>query len=268
MQKWHKIILMIVFIISLVTLIFSFGNYKDFAYDISMTLFTSILLFYFIDYVLEKHNQKEERKKLNIVISKIKPSLEAFYNFYVALYAGTIEKPITEDSPVLKNIFYNKDKLYESIVENLEMEKDSSYLDITRFSPIDSFSGKNPVYITWQKAFLNRYNSLFEDLTYLQMHYSIFLSSDLLYKLEELIQKLREPLNIYKNMEKFQFNKLGLKYENNETFYASINLKEIMSLFEEFIKIIQEESKINFMDVDIKNINNRNEHPLLGELLK
>lgn len=268
MLKWHKNILRILLLLSFIMAIYFSTGCKEFVYDLSMAIFTSILIFYFIDYILEKYNQKEEEKKLKVVIGKITPSINRFYKFFVDIYAGTREQPVPEDSPVLKNIFYQKDELYQCIVKNLNYIGNSSYMDLDKFSIEDSFNGKPPIYLTWKKAWINIYLGLYKDLVHFQMYYGIFLSSELLNKLEDLIEVLNNFFLMAQQMDQVGANRMSLHYETNETFYDVIKLKEIMTLFESFVIAIQKESQTDFMSIDINDINNRDTRPLLGELLK
>lgn len=266
-QKWHRVGLIFILFITILTSLNFASALNVFVYDLSITTFTSILMYLLIDNVLERYNRKEENKKLNIIIEKIEPSINKFYNLFVSLYAGTIEKPIEENSPMLKNIFYDKDELYKSIVENLIYTEESPYGDADKFIIMGSLDKIDKSSLIWQKVWINHYTSLYSDLIHLQMYYGIFLSSELLYKLEALIKPIRDYLLINKNMENIGLNKIQL-HMTNEVFYQLIKLREIMTSFEDFIGSLQARSAVDFMSVDIDNINNRDEKPLLGDLLK
>lgn len=244
------------------------GDSKSYIYDLSLTIFTSILLYLFIDDILERHNKREELKKLNIIIGKIKPSINKFYNIFVSLYAGMSENPVKENSEALKNIFYEKDKFYKKIIDNLKYHKNSSFLDISDFNYKSFFNGKEPSYLTWQKFWMNSYLAFYKDLTLIQMHYSVFFSSKLLFKLEALVKPLNEYILKMQDMSKIGYNPGKQRYQSNKDFYEIINLKEVMISFEDFLKCLEEESNIKLMTVDINDINNRNTAPRLGELLK
>ncbi|MDD3840811.1 MAG: hypothetical protein PHP06_09630 [Clostridia bacterium] len=268
MQTWHKITLVVILLVSLVAALFLASNYHEFFYDLSMTIFTSIFLFLLIDNIIEKYSQKEEEKKLKVTIERIIPTINKFYNYFVDLYAGTAENTVSEDDPVLKNIFHEKEELYRSIVKNLNRKEKSPYLDIDRFTTKDFFAKKPLSYLTWEQVWLNHYSSLHQDLLVFQMYNGAFLSAELLSSLEELIGILNDLALMRRNMEKLDMNKINIMNEEDTTFYNMIKLKEIMASFEAFLICIKKETKVDLMSVKIQDINNRKQHPLLGELLK
>lgn len=268
MQKWHKNILGIILLSSFIITIYYSASCSEFIYDLSMTIFTSIIIFFFIDYILEKYNQKEEEKKLKVIIGKIIPSINKFYKFFVDLYLGTRENPVLEDSPVLKNIFHDKEELYESIVKYLNYMEYSPYIDPYKLSIEDFFNGKSTIYLTWEKAWLYQYSSLYKDLVYFQMYYGVFLSSELLRRLEDLIEVFNNFFLMTQNMDLIRVNKIPFQHKTNKSFYQTIELNEVMTLFESFVKYLQEETQIDLMSIDIHDINDKKTRPLLGELLK
>lgn len=268
MRTWHKLALWVLLLFSFVGSLILSADIFEFSYDLSMAIFTSILLFLLIDNILEKYSQKEEGKKLKVAIGKIIPSVKRFYEYFVDLYAGTASDKISKKDPVLKNIFYDKKRLYKLIVDNLNRTESSPYIDLERFNMQEFFSKNSLKYLTWEKAWLNQFSKLHQDLVVFQLYYGAFLSSELLFKLEDLLKIFNSLLLIEKKMQKADVNEIKINNEDNATFYEIIKLKEVMASFEAFIKCIEKEADIDLMSIKIIDINNRNTHPFLGELLK
>ena len=109
MQKkfWEnmKIITVLSFIMTLVlgsdipweklqTICFSWPIAKNIFYDISVGIFSSMILVWCIDRIQLKESEKQAAKQRLILYNKLAPILTKYYEFYLFLYIATRNKPV------------------------------------------------------------------------------------------------------------------------------------------------------------------------------
>lgn len=281
MYKCHKNLLIIFFLVSILIayslhllqgsdlqLITCKQSAIAVTYDIVIALPSSILLFFAIDYILDRYHKKEEQNKLLVVVGKIRPSIKKFKDFFVDIYSGTSAEQVNNDAPVLKNIFHDKDDLYRKIVEFIPRKEKSPYVDVDRMDQRVFFASGEMHYLSWDNAWHNQYSAFYQDITFFEMYYGTFLSSELLDKTEALIKVVQDVISMKQMMDRTHLSEMTILNETSESFYQAIQLKNVMKRFEDFLSALQRDTGMDFLSVEIQQINSRNTHPLLGSLLK
>ena len=90
---------------------FSWPLAKTILYDISVGVFSSMVLVWCIDRIQLNMTEREESKRRLILYNKISPLLEEYYNFYLFLYIATRNVPVDPTSAALKSLYQCKDEL-------------------------------------------------------------------------------------------------------------------------------------------------------------
>ena len=73
---------------------FSWAKAKSILYDISVGIFSSMILVWCIDRIQLKETERKEAKQRLILYNKMDPILTKYYDFYLYLYIATRNKPV------------------------------------------------------------------------------------------------------------------------------------------------------------------------------
>lgn len=240
-------------------------------YDVCIGAFTAGFVYLLIDYVQEKNRRIEDEKKKKQIYGKIVKPLDTFYRLFVDIYAGTLENKIEDNDPVLQNIFTDKTTLYQSIVDYLDYAGDSPYIDADRTDARMTFAQNSrycPPHTKWSATWDTHYKNLLIELYTFDSNFGVFLNSETLAAIARLIEVLANVQSNKDFYKKMKFDQMTVLNRTKETDYSPLQLPYIMTLFEKVMIAIGNEIGQNILAVSIEKINNRNNHPLLGELRK
>ena len=112
---------------------FSWPLAKAILYDISVGIFSSMVLVWCIDRIQLNMTEREESKRRLILYNKISPLLEEYYNFYLFLYIATRNVPVHPSSAALKSLYQCKDELIKQLYDTNPFYKDGYYGDSAKW---------------------------------------------------------------------------------------------------------------------------------------
>lgn len=92
------------------TVCFSWAIAKSMLYDISVGIFSSMILVWCIDRIQFSETEKKEAKQRLILYNKMAPILTKYYEFYLYLYIATRNKPVKSNDNVLESLYYCKEE--------------------------------------------------------------------------------------------------------------------------------------------------------------
>ena len=111
------------------TIKFSYALAKNILYDISVGVFSYMILVWCIDRIQQKEAEKQDAKQRLILYNKLTPFLTEYYDFYLKLYIATRNIPVDSQSNVLKSLQYCTDEFINQLHKTNPFYKDGCYGD-------------------------------------------------------------------------------------------------------------------------------------------
>ncbi|MHB1314295.1 MAG: hypothetical protein ACYCX2_02270 [Christensenellales bacterium] len=284
MKKLYKIIISIS-IISIIGIIvcksnidfvnlsnnhFSLILLKEILYDISVCVFSAMIIVWGIDVINDKNREREEQKRLSVLYQKIIPVLKDYYDFYVKLYIATRKEKVGENESVLQSLFNDKVRLIQQIKVAEPFYKDGFYSDGNFDFFLEYVKGKRelPKALPWYKCWNIDNEKFTKRMRQIEQDFSFMFPADLLCLIEALL-KLVEPINNLSNFLEFSKKfQAPVSIFPIEFFVDNNKLDEIFDALENVMKYVSENSKEDMLKIDIKYFNERNTSPILGDALK
>ena len=247
---------------------------KEIIYDLSIGVFSAMILIWSIDEITERNNRREQKKSLSVLYNKIIPPLKDYYEFYVKLYIATKEEKVAENDTVLKSLFNDKANFIMHVIKAEPFYKEGFYADGSiDFIEYIKANKEPPKSLPWYRCWTIDNQKFTKIIRQLEQDFVFLFSSDLLKKLE-VVLNLIEPIN---NMTNFIEMKYQLSIEviprqkiflPIEFFIEENKLVAILDSLEDLMKFVQKESGEDILSIDMKDINDRHVSPILADALK
>ena len=295
-----KIFWKLMFLITLISLLFTFifgseipwGNLesayfswplaKKILYDISVGVFSSMILVWCIDRIQLRETEKQESKQRLILYNKLTPFLTDYYNFYLFLYIATRSIPVEPDNKVLYSLYECKDEFIKQLKSENPFYKDGYYGDPSKYKKqialMEQHANNNevidevlqmstnlPWYVCWEIEGAKFYDGISQ----IEKDFPTFFTNDLL----EIFDKLLEKVYPQKNMVNFVEGKHLSEYFGKRINYGKIptemfidtyEIEEILRLLDSIMNNIEIDSSKNLKARDLKFFNDRNVCPQIG----
>lgn len=267
---------------NLQTACFSWPITKNILYDISVGVFSSMILVWCIDRIQSNIEEKDEKKRRQILYDKLSPLLKDYYNFFLYLYIATRNVPVEPTNPVLKSLYLNKDEFIKQLFDTNPFYKDGYIGDSPKMiqkinlmqqhsedpealKEIMKMSDSLPWYQCWNIDALKFYNGLSQ----VEKDYPTFFPNELLEEIDDLLDILQMHTNIVKVVEMRMLPKSMRKQEDipiltTDIFVDTYKIVETLRLLDSIMEYIENDSSKKLRERNINFFNNRNVRPTLG----
>lgn len=248
---------------------------KEIIYDLSIGVFSAMILVWGIDEINEKNRIKEEQKRHNVIYKKIIPVVKAYYDFYVKLYIATRDNKVMKDDKVLESLFNVKDNYLTQIKKANPFYKEGFYAD-GNIDALEYMKNHNefPKSLPWYKCWNIDNQNFTTQMRRIEQDFSFMIPADLHNKIAILLN-LVEPINY---ISKFIEMKMPINIKEVELppvlimpldfFIDGYKLIEILNALEDVMKYLSAVSNEDILKIDISYINERNTSPILGDALR
>lgn len=189
-------------------------TYDFIRYNIFMSCLISMVAAFIIMIFFDDKNKKNIEKRKKLLFDNLIYSINKINNVIAQMYKATSEK-IEENDPILKNIYYDKEKLLQQI----------NKLD---------FYKKAPVYgdILWYKYLINSSLVFINEITNIREVFLMDIDDELL----EKICQISPTISMY---DKYNFGIMELLYKNKYK-QAEIGQEHFLIILPSFISDIYE----------------------------
>ena len=267
---------------NLSTACFSWPITKGILYDISVGIFSSMILVWCIDRIQLRMEEKEEEKRRLILYSKISPLLEEYYNFYLYLYIATRNVPVAPNSKALKSLYLCKDEFIKQLYDTNPFYKDGYYGDPTKLNlqfnlmqqcsdnpeemeKIMSMSTSLPWYQCWHKEATKFYNGLSQ----VEKDFPTFFPNELLELIDSLLTNAKTQTNIVNIVEfRSPISHIQEQFERpeipTEMFIKAYKIEETLQVLDSIMSYIESDSSKVLRERNLDFFNNRNISPSIG----
>ena len=261
---------------------FSWPIAKSILYDISVGVFSSMILVWCIDRIQLRVEEKRAARQRAIVYNKLAPLLTEYYNFYLFLYIATRDAPVETNSKVLTSLYLCKDEFLEQIKRTNPFYKDGYYGDPakhkTQLALLNQHSGDTkeleqimnmstsfPWYTCWEIEG----SKFYDGVSQIEKDFPTFFANELL----EMIDKLLVIIQPQKNLVNFVEGKyipawvgdrIKIAQIPTEMFIDAYEIEHILQLLDRIMVHIEEDSSMKLRGRELSFFNNRNVCPLLG----
>ena len=267
---------------NLQTISFSWSITKDILYDISVGVFSSMILVWCIDRIQIRESEKQNAKQRLILYNKLAPVLKKYYEFYLYLFIATRNNPVDADSKVLDSLFYCKDEFIAQIRNTNPFYKDGYYVDPVKVNMqfhLMNENGNNPdkaneimemsTSLPWYKCWCKDGTEFYNDMSQIEKDYNTFFPNELL----EYINELLNIANSQKNMDNFVEGKTLFAYSSvnftmpelgTDFFIEAYEIEKILQLLNKIMEYIENDSSLKLRKREVDFFNKRNVCPLIG----
>lgn len=264
------------------TICFSWAIAKSILYDVSVGIFSSMILVWCIDRIQLRETEKKEAKQRLILYNKLEPHLTKYYDFYLYLYIATRNKLVESNDEVLNSLYYCKEEFIAQIYSTNPFYKDGYYGDSAKLklqmTLMDS-NANNPqameqimkmsTSLPWYKCWCKDGTEFFNNISQIERDYITLFPNELL----ETLDKLLDIVGAQRYIDEFVEgkNRLELLPYNvpmpqmpTDFFVDAYKIDEILMLLDEIMRYIEKDSGKNLRRRELKFFNERNVCPLIG----
>ena len=261
---------------------FSWPHAKSILYDISVGIFTSMILVWCIDRIQLRDAEKQEEKQRLIVYKKLAPILTEYYNFYLFLYIATRNTPVPANSKVLTSLYLCKEELLQQITSENPFYKDGYYgdpaknkkkMDLMRqhsnnpnaMKYIMNMSTSLPWYTCWEIEG----EKFYDNLSQIEKDFPTFFTNEMLEMFDEILGIVMPQKNLVNFVEgKFlpdwAADQVKISQIPTQMFIDAYKIEEILRLLDGIMQYIESDSSIILRKRDLAFFNDRNVCPTLG----
>lgn len=267
---------------NLQTICFSWAIAKNILYDISIGIFSSMILVWCIDRIQLSETERKEAKQRLILYNKMSPVLTKYYDFYLYLYIATRNKPVKSNDKVLESLYYCKEEFIAQVYNTNPFYKDGCYGDPAKFKlqmtlmkansddqqAMDQIM-KMSTSLPWYKCWCKDGTEFYNNMSQIERDYISLFPNELL----ELLDRLLDIVGAQRYMDEFVEGKKGLEllpynismpHLPTNFFVDAYKLEEVLMLLDETMKYIEEDSEIRLRKRELKFFNERNTCPSIG----
>lgn len=255
---------------------------KTILYDISVGVFSSMVLVWCIDRIQQKETEKREAKQRLILYNKLTPFLTEYYDFYLKLYIATRDNPVDSQSSVLKSLQYCSEEFINQLNKANPFYKDGCYVDSMKFQvqlARIKANANNPealkeimkmnTGVPWYKCWEIEGKKFYEGVLQIERDFPTFFPNELLEKVEHLLKIVAPQRNLINFVEGGQ----PLQWVSNiecrprlptDFFVDAYKIKEIISGLNDIMVYIEQDSGKKLRYRELAFFNNRNTVPTIG----
>lgn len=255
---------------------------KTILYDISVGVFSSMVLVWCIDRIQQKETEKREAKQRLILYNKLTPFLTEYYDFYLKLYIATRDNPVDSQSSVLKSLQYCSEEFINQLNKANPFYKDGCYVDSMKFQvqlARIKDNANNPealkeimkmnTNLPWYKCWEIEGKKFYDGVLQIERDFPTFFPNELLEKVEHLL-KIVDP---QRNLINFVEGGQPLQWVSNiecrprlptAFFVDAYKIKEIISGLNDIMVYIEQDSGKKLRYRELAFFNNRNTVPTIG----
>lgn len=261
---------------------FSWPLTKAILYDISVGVFSSMVLVWCIDRIQLNMSEREESKRRLILYNKISPLLEEYYNFYLFLYIATRNVPVSSTSAALKSLYQCKDELLKQVYDTDPFYKDGYYGDSAKWDlqmnlmqqhsddpeamkSIMEMSTSLPWYQCWNIEATKIYNGLSQ----VERDFPTFFPNELLEQIDNLLSLVQAQTNIVNFVEMRSLTprikeEFGIPMLPTEMFVDAYKIEETLRVLDVIMAYIENDSSKKLRERNLEFFNDRNTSPTIG----
>lgn len=261
---------------------FSWPIAKTILYDISVGVFSSMILVWCIDRIQHKETEKREAKQRLILYNKLTPFLTEYYDFYLKLYIATRGTPVDSQSNVLKSLQYCNEEFIDQLHKTNPFYKDGCYSDSMKaqaqlalmkanannpeaLEEIMRMSTGLPWYTCWEIEGKKFYDGVLQ----IERDFPTFFPNELLEKVERLLKIVAPQMNLVNFVEGRQLLQWAPDVEHmpqlpTDFFVDAYEIKEIISVLNDIMAYIEQDSGKKLRYRELNFFNNRNTVPTIG----
>ena len=264
------------------TICFSWAIAKNILYDISVGIFSSMILVWCIDRIQLSETERNETKQRLILYNKLAPILTKYYEFYLYLYIATRNKPVKNNDNVLESLYYCKEEFITQIYNTNPFYKDGYYGDSTKLklqmTLMDANSGdphaleqikKMSINLPWYKCWCKDGTEFYNNISQIERDYISLFPNELL----ELLDRLLDIVGAQRYIDEFVEGKKLLEFSPRDIpmpqlptdfFINAYKMEEVLMLLDEIMRYIENDSEIRLRKRELKFFNERNVCPSIG----
>lgn len=250
-----------------------FGILKEIVYDLSIGVFSAMVLIWIIDEISERNRKREERQRLKVLYRKMIPPIKAYYEFYLKLYVATREEKVLEGEKVLENLFNDKAGFIERVKETNPFYQQGFYADgnIDVMAYMQQYN-QEPPSLPWYKCWNIDNKEFYDAMKKIEQDFGYLFPTELFDVLDKLLNRIAPINNMVSFIERTGLYNSYLATDRIilpiEFFMEAYKFDEILALLEELMLHVQNENGEDILSINIKDINDRNVTPILGSAIK
>lgn len=267
---------------NLTSICFSWPLLKNILYDISVGIFSSMILVWCIDRIQMKDSEKQESKKRLILYNKLAPVLREYYDFYLFLYIATRCTPVESNSKVINSIYFCIDEFIEQIKKTNPFYKDGCYGDPIKFNKqmilmrdnsndpqILEEIMKTSTSLPWYKCWGIEGTKFYDNISQIEKDFPTFFPNELLEKIEKLLNDVAPQKNMINFIEGKNLSMCLPQYNimpqlPTDFFINAYKIENVLCLLNEIMTYIENDSSLQLRYRDLKFFNERNTCPTIG----
>lgn len=264
------------------TICFSWEIAKNILYDISVGIFSSMILVWCIDRIQLSETERKEAKQRLILYNKITPILTKYYEFYLYLYIATRNKPVESNNNVLESLYYCKEEFITQIYNTNPFYKDGYYGDSTKLSlqmTLMNVNSNDPeameqimkmsTNLLWYKCWCKDGTEFYNNISQIERDYISLFPNELL----ELLDRLLDIVGAQRYIDEFVEGKKRLELLPHDFpmpqlptdfFVRAYKIEEVLMLLNKIMIYIENDSEISLRKRDLNFFNDRNVCPSIG----
>ena len=261
---------------------FSWTIAKNILYDISVGIFSSMILVWCIDRIQLSEEERKEAKQRLILYNKLAPILTKYYEFYLFLYIATRNKPVESKDKVLDSLYYCKEEFITQIYNTNPFYKDGYYGDSAKFklqmTLMDANSGnpqameqimKMSTSLPWYKCWCKDGTEFYNNISQIERDYITLFPNELLEPLDKLLdivgaqRYIDEFVEGTKRLEWLPYN-MQMPQMPTDFFVDAYKIEDVLMLLDEIMRYIESDSEIKLRKRELKFFNERNVCPSIG----
>lgn len=264
------------------TICFSLPIAKNILYDISVGVFSSMILVWCIDRIQLNETEKKEAKQRVLLYNKMAPILTKYYDFYLFLYIATRNTPVKSTDKVLESLYYCKEEFITQIYNTNPFYKDGCYGDPIKFASqmaLMNANSNNPqvmeqiaktsTQLPWYKCWCKDGTEFYNTISQLERDYAFLFPNELL----ELLDRLLNIVEPQRYIDDFVEGKIQpelfphifpMPQFPTDFFVTAYKIEEILMLLDEIMLSIEKDSEISLRRRELDFFNERNVYPTIG----
>lgn len=265
---------------------FSWTITKNILYDISVGIFSSMIIVWCIDRIQIKIVERENAKRRLFLYNKISPLLEDYYNFYLFLYIATRNIPVPPNSMVLRSLYLCKDEFIKQLYDTNPFYKDGYYGDSIKWNlqtnlmyeysndpqKIEKIM-KMSISLPWYQCWNIEATKVYNGISQIEKDFPTFFPNDLLEQIDKLLAIVQLQTNMVNFVEgralpdyiKKQVNIYRL---STEMFIEAYKIADVLMILESIMAYIEKDSAKKLSERSLEFFNNRNTSPIIGYTCK
>lgn len=261
---------------------FSWSIAKSILYDISVGVFSSMILVWCIDRIQLQVTEKQAAKQRAIVYNKLGPLLTDYYNFYLFLYIATRDTPVEANNEVLTSLYSCRGEFFGQIRKTDPFYKDGYYGDPAKYKAqmalLEQHSGdakvleqvmKMSTSFPWYTCWEIEGSKFYDGVSQIEKDFPTFFANELLEMIDELLVLVQPQKNLVnfvegKYMPTWAANRVKMALIPTEMFIDAYHMENILCLLDRIMVYIEEDSSKKLRGRDLSFFNDRNVCPTLG----